>query len=146
LSKSQPQIAKTQTLITVARNEKKVDRTTYQKWSTKREKKDRITSFTSVERHVTIRRCWTEPHASDQIQPLDVVSFAMLEKCFSASKFRRLSNPQSNKIVRILEAWFAASAPHHNFEVLLNVGLVPVEQNGDFCLHVEREHARRVRG
>jgi hypothetical protein len=38
------------------------------------------------------------PHASDQIQPLDLLTFLLMKQGFSASKFNRLSNPQSNKV------------------------------------------------
>jgi hypothetical protein len=54
--------------------------------------------------------------------------------------------PQSNKFVRILGAWFAASAPHDNVEAFTNAGLIPVEHGGGFCLEVHPEHARRLRG
>jgi hypothetical protein len=86
------------------------------------------------------------PHASDQIQPLDLLTFAMMKQTFSASKFNQLANPQSNKIVRMLGAWFAASAPHHNVEAFMSVGLIPVERDGRFFLTVVPEKARRVRG
>ena len=85
------------------------------------------------------------PHASDQIQPLDALTFSLMKRAYSASRFRRLSNPQSDKIVRMLGAWFAASAPHHNVEAFLSVGLVPVERAGRFFLTVDPEKARRVR-
>jgi hypothetical protein len=86
------------------------------------------------------------PHASDQIQPLDVLTFAMMKQTFSASRFNQLANPQSNKVVRMLGAWFAASAPHHNVEAFMSVGLIPVERDGRFFLTVVPEKARRVRG
>jgi hypothetical protein len=44
------------------------------------------------------------PHASDQIQPLDLLTFALMKQGFSGSKFNRLSNPQSNKVVHMLDA------------------------------------------
>jgi hypothetical protein len=44
------------------------------------------------------------PHASDQIQPLDLLTFVLMKQGFSASKFNRLLNPQSNKVVRMLGA------------------------------------------
>jgi hypothetical protein len=85
-------------------------------------------------------------HASDQIEPLDLLTFGMMKQAFSASKFDRLANPQSNKIVRMLGAWFAASPPHHNVEAFMSIGLIPVERDGRFFLTVMPEKARRVRG
>jgi hypothetical protein len=64
----------------------------------------------------------------------------------SASKFQRLTNPQSNQAVRILGAWFAASDPHHNVEAFMSLGLFPLEVSNDIFLIVDREKARQVRG
>jgi hypothetical protein len=86
------------------------------------------------------------PHASDQIQPLDLLTFALMKQGFSASKFNRLLNPQSNKVLCVLGAWFGASAPHHNVEAIMNVGLISYEHDDQFFLRVVPEKARRVRG
>jgi hypothetical protein len=86
------------------------------------------------------------PHASDQIQPLDLLTFALMKQGFSASKFNRLVNRQSNKAVRMLGAWFGARALHHNVKAFMNVGLIPYERDGRFFLTVVPEKARRVRG
>jgi hypothetical protein len=85
------------------------------------------------------------PHSSDQTQPLDLMTFALLKQRYSSSKFGRLTSTQSNRVVRILGAWFAASAPHHNVEAFLNAGMVPAERDGTFYLRVEPEQARRLR-
>ena len=82
----------------------------------------------------------------DQIQPLDLLTFALMKQRFSASKFDRLSNPQSNKIVRILGAWFAASVPHYNVEAFMSMGLIPEDRGRQIGLRVVPEQARRVRG
>jgi hypothetical protein len=50
-------------------------------------------------------------HSSDQTQSLDLITLALLKQGFSSSRFSRLATHQSNKVVRILGAWFAASAP-----------------------------------
>jgi hypothetical protein len=67
------------------------------------------------------------PRTSDQILPLDLMTFALLKQRYSASKFSRLTGFQSNNVVRILGAWFAASAPHHNVEAFMNAGLIQIE-------------------
>jgi hypothetical protein len=69
-----------------------------------------------------------------------------LKQRYCSSRFNRLATAQSNKLVRILAAWFAASAPHYNFEAFMNAGLFQVEHGGVFCLEVHPEHARRLRG
>jgi hypothetical protein len=85
-------------------------------------------------------------HSSDQTQPLDLLTFALLKQRFSSSKFGRLTSGQSNKIVRILGAWFAASVPHYNVEAFMSIGLVPEERNGELYLAVHMEQARQLRG
>jgi hypothetical protein len=85
------------------------------------------------------------PHASDQTQPLDLLTFALMKQPYSASKFKRLTNPQSNQLVRILSGWFAASAPHHNVEAFVSLGLIPFEESGQFFLRLDQEQAWRVR-
>jgi hypothetical protein len=70
----------------------------------------------------------------------------MMKQTFPASKFDHLMNPQSDKVVRMLGAWFAASAPHRNGEAFMSMELIPVERGGRFFLTVHSEKARRVRG
>jgi hypothetical protein len=57
-------------------------------------------------------------------------------KCMSlsASSFNWLTNPHSNKVVSIFSAWFIVSAPHHNIEVFISMGLIPVERDWPFFL------------
>jgi hypothetical protein len=86
------------------------------------------------------------PHASDQIQRLDVLTFALMKQTFSASRFNQLANPQSNQVVRMLGACFIASASHHHVEAFMSVGLIPVKREERFFLTVVTEKAPRVRG
>jgi hypothetical protein len=86
------------------------------------------------------------PHASDQIQPLDFLTFALMKQGFSVSNLNRLANPHSNQVVRMLAACFGASTPHHNLEAFMNVGLIPYERDGRFFLRVILEKSRKVRG
>jgi hypothetical protein len=59
-------------------------------------------------------------HSSDQTQPPDLITFALLKEGYSSSRFGRFTTAQSNKLVRILGAWFAASVPHYNVEAFPN--------------------------
>jgi hypothetical protein len=48
----------------------------------------------------------------------------------------------------ILTAWSESSAPHHNIEAFLRIGLVPFEEplrSGEYYLMVQREAARGAR-
>jgi hypothetical protein len=83
------------------------------------------------------------PHACGQIQPLYLFTFVLMKQGFSASKFSRLVNPQSNKVVHMLGAWFEVSAPHRNVEAFMNIGLIPDERDGRFSLRVVPGKARR---
>jgi hypothetical protein len=56
------------------------------------------------------------PPVRTRPRPLDLMAFALLKHRYSSSKFSRLTSAQSNRVVRILGAWFAASAPDHNAE------------------------------
>jgi hypothetical protein len=87
------------------------------------------------------------PHSSDQIQPLDVLTFTLMKRHFSGSRISRLENAQSNRLVRILGAWSESRAPHHMIEAFLRIGLVPFEESlrsGEYSLRVQREAARCV--
>jgi hypothetical protein len=88
------------------------------------------------------------PHSSDETQLLDVLTFALMKRHFSGSRFGRLENPQSNRLVRIPGAWSESSAAYHNIEAFLRIGLVPFEEtlrSGEYYLRVQREAARCVR-
>jgi hypothetical protein len=88
------------------------------------------------------------PQPSDQTQPLDVLTFALMKRHFSGSRFSRLENPESNRLVRILAAWSELSAPHHNIEAFLRIGLVLFEEplrSGEYYLRVQPEAARCAR-
>jgi hypothetical protein len=93
------------------------------------------------------------PHSSDQTQPLDVLTLALMKRHFSGSKFSRLENPQSNRLVRILGAWSKSSAPHHNIEAFLRVPREagrrvrrwPKLKEGDSRAPLQPEGRRRVR-
>jgi hypothetical protein len=41
-------------------------------------------------------------HSSNQTQPLDLVTFALMKRQFSGSSFSRLANAQSNQLVQVL--------------------------------------------
>jgi hypothetical protein len=71
-----------------------------------------------------------------------------MKRHFSGARFSRLENPQTNRLVRILGGWSESSAPHHNIEAFLRIGLVPFEEplrSGEYYLRVQREVARSVR-
>jgi hypothetical protein len=55
-------------------------------------------------------------HTSDQIQSVNLLTFVPARQVFSASKFNRLENLQSDKVVRMLDMWFGSTAPDHSVE------------------------------
>jgi hypothetical protein len=87
-------------------------------------------------------------HPSDQTQPLDVLTFALMKRHISGSRFSRLENPQSNRLVRILGVWSESSAAHHNIEAFLRIWLMLFEEtlrSGEYDLRVQRDAPRCVR-
>jgi hypothetical protein len=68
-----------------------------------------------------------------------------MKQRFTGSKVNQLSNPQSNRVVRIFRAWFAVKAPHHHVEALMSLALIPIEPSGQFYLQVQQDQARRMR-
>jgi hypothetical protein len=51
------------------------------------------------------------PHTSDRCQPLDFITFSNLKRHYASIHCDRYSSAQSNKIVRMMRAWNAASSP-----------------------------------
>jgi hypothetical protein len=103
-------------------------------------------AFTSRCHDEGIEILFLVPHSSDQCQPLDLLTFAILKRSFASSRFHRLRNPQSNKIVRMLGAWFASSVPHLNVEAFMRLGLIPFADRGQIFVNVDPTAASRVRG
>jgi hypothetical protein len=87
------------------------------------------------------------PHSSDQCQPLDLVTFALLKRYFSQFTFDRLPSAQSNKIIKMMGAWYQATAPHQVISAWLSMGVVPFRgEDGEKYIGVDRANARAVRG
>jgi hypothetical protein len=85
------------------------------------------------------------PHSSDQTQPLDVITFAVLKGHFASARVARVNTAQSRKIVRMLGSFYAATAPHQVVEAFMSMGLIPEERGGEMYLTAKMQGARRVR-
>jgi hypothetical protein len=85
------------------------------------------------------------PHSSDQTQPLDVITFAVLKGHFASARVARVNTEQSTKIVRMLGPFYAATAPHLVIEAFMSMGLIPEERGGEMYLTIKMQGARRVR-
>jgi hypothetical protein len=87
------------------------------------------------------------PHSSDQTQPLDLVPFGIFKRYFNQSTFNALTSAQSNKVIRMMGAWYQATAPHQVIAAWLSAGLVPFRGADHVVyLRVDRSRARGVRG
>jgi hypothetical protein len=75
------------------------------------------------------------------------LTFALLKRCFSASSFQRLENPQCNKVVKIRQAYFCATTSHLYIEALMRLGLILHldSATGEIILQVDREMAAKAR-
>jgi hypothetical protein len=88
------------------------------------------------------------PHSSDQTQPPDILTFALMKSHFSGSRFSRLENAQSNRLVRLFRASSHSTARYHNIEAFVRIGLVPFRepwQSGEYYLRVQCEAVRCLR-
>jgi hypothetical protein len=84
-------------------------------------------------------------HASHILQPLDLVAFAILKRKFTNTRFDKLGNPQSKKIVRMMAAFYQASAPHQNAMAFENLGLIPfMGADKLFYLRFDRGTCRKL--
>jgi hypothetical protein len=52
------------------------------------------------------------PHSRNQCQALDLVTFALLKRHFSQFTFNYLPTEQSNKVIKMMGAWYQATVPH----------------------------------
>jgi hypothetical protein len=87
------------------------------------------------------------PHSSDQCQPLDLITFALLKRYFRAFSFDQFETKQTNKVVKMMGAWYQATAPHQVVSAWTSMGIVPVlGPNGQRYVRVDRLRARAVRG
>jgi hypothetical protein len=84
-------------------------------------------------------------HSFDQCEPLDLLTFALLKRPFSSLAFDRLKNPRSNKVVRMLGAFFAAIIPSLTIEAFMQFGLIPYLAVRRILLRVDRALTARVR-
>jgi hypothetical protein len=87
------------------------------------------------------------PHSSDQCQPLDLVTFALLKRYFSQFIFSYLRTEQSHKMIQIMGAWYQATAPHQVISEWFLMGVIPFRgQDGQKYVRIDRTKARSVRG
>jgi hypothetical protein len=59
------------------------------------------------------------------LQTLELVTLAILKRKLFSSRFDKSENHQSNKIERMMAAWYQLSAPHSKVMVFENLGLIP---------------------
>jgi hypothetical protein len=85
-------------------------------------------------------------HSSDQTQPLDLVRFSLLKRSFGQYTFDILPTAQSNKIVKIMGAWYQATAPHQVVSAWILMGLVPFRGKDGVGFFGWIEHGRGMSG
>jgi hypothetical protein len=65
------------------------------------------------------------PHTSDRCQPLDSLVFASLKSQYARKRVEISTSPQTNRIVRMMRAWRAATAPDIIVSSFKAVGIIP---------------------
>jgi hypothetical protein len=95
------------------------------------------------ERNIILR--FLIPHTSDQVQPLDLVTFGILKRDYARMGFQLMQSKQSNQIVKMMGAWYQATAPHLVMSAFNAAGFVQFMRNGEIYMKVDREKAKRIR-
>jgi hypothetical protein len=65
------------------------------------------------------------PHSSDVTQPLDLITFGGLKLRFRNSTNNSETTVQTDKIVRMMQAWATSTIPHKNVAAFKAAGLIP---------------------
>jgi hypothetical protein len=87
------------------------------------------------------------PYSSDQCQALGLVTFGLVKRYLTQFTFDALPSAQSNKVVKMMGAWYQATAPHQIVSAWLSMGFMPIRGvDGVVHLKVDRNLARAVRG
>jgi hypothetical protein len=78
------------------------------------------------------------PHSSDRCQPLDSCVFSTLKSQYARKRVEISPSQQTNRIVRMMRAWWAATAPDIVVSSFRAVGIIP------FFEKVEQEVQCRI--
>jgi hypothetical protein len=69
-------------------------------------------------------------HTSDRCQPLNSVVFASLKSQYARKRVEISTSAQTNRIVRMMRAWWAATAPDIIVSSFKAVGIIPFFEKG----------------
>jgi hypothetical protein len=65
------------------------------------------------------------PHTSDRCQPLDMLVFSNLKSHYARKRVATYDSQQTNRIVKMMRAWWAAIAPDIIVSSFRDVGIIP---------------------
>jgi ATP-dependent protease Clp ATPase subunit len=105
----------------------------------------------STERFVTeaidcnIYTIFLVPHSSAQCQLLDLVTYGLIKRFISSWPLTLLRSRQSQKLVRMLEAWHQAASPHQFVSAFTAMGLV-LFLGEDNVLYMRVDRGQTTRG
>ena len=85
------------------------------------------------------------PHTSDQCQPLDLVTFSLLKRAYSKMTFDKFASKQSNQVIKMLGAWYQATAPHLIISAFVASGMNPYLNNNQIYWNVDLRKASQLR-
>jgi hypothetical protein len=86
------------------------------------------------------------PHSSDQCQSFDLITFGRLKQYFAQFTFDLLPSSQSNKVIKMMGAWYQATVSHQIVAASLSMGFASFRGDDNLIyLRMDRGRVRAVR-
>lgn len=85
------------------------------------------------------------PHSSDQCQPLDLVTFALVKREFTKKGFEQFNTYQSSQVIKMLTAWEKATAKSLVTSAFRRAGIIQYFNGDIMCVEVDQSKADQVR-
>ena len=87
------------------------------------------------------------PHSSDQLQPLDIGIFANLKYIMTNANVQKHLNPQSRRIIKMYDSYYAAASPRNAVKAFRSCGIVSEYDIESQCAYarIDTSYAKKVR-
>ena len=84
-------------------------------------------------------------HSSDQCQPLDLVTFALVKREFTKKGFEQFNKYQSSQVIKMLTAWEKATAKSLVTSAFRRAGLIQYLNGDEILIKVDPSKANQIR-
>lgn len=85
------------------------------------------------------------PHSSDQCQPLDLVTFALVKREFTKKGFEQFNTYQSSQVIKMLTAWEKSTAKSLVTSAFRRAGLIQYLNGDEILIKVDPSKADQIR-